>query len=90
MPSLIPAKMTLFAVARKGQPIDDTASADLAGARAQLKFAEDGMRAAGLKPDLELVTIEYSTSFGKPQRYVEAEPAAEPEQSAEPGEPVEQ
>lgn len=84
MTSLTPKKTTLYAVARDGQPINDDATADVAGARRLLATAEGGMRAAGLEPDLELVTVEQTISFGKPKRFVD--PAEDDAEEQEPEE----
>lgn len=79
MTSLSQTSKTLFAVARDGQPINDDGAADLASAKNQLLLAEDGMRAAGLEPDLGLVEIEMRTSYGKPKAVLLEQPAAEVE-----------
>lgn len=90
MTSLTPKKTTLYAVARNGQPINDDATADVAVARRLLVNAEEGMRSAGLEPDLELVTVERTISFGKPKRFEDPEAVAQAEdEPAEEQEPEE-
>lgn len=83
MPSLTQSTTELFAVARDGVPINDEGHGDVVGARGALKTAEDGMRAAGLEPDLHLVTIERSITFRKPKVFVDPE-AVEPDVDEEP------
>lgn len=76
---------TKFGVAR-GEKIIGEVYPDIDTAKRQLAYIEESMRAADLDPDVNIVTVEEKTTYGRPKVYSEAvpekpEPVEVPEQA---------